>query len=369
MVGIYVPVLAKGCYTPLSPEDRKLGALPATSVVLTDIGVGPGDFLAIRAEGAFKAADNLAAELRMGAVFFGEQGEYIPPAKGALHNPFVNAAMDHPPYSPTETPDDFAVSYSSTMVDTIVRVPKKAVRIAFSVGDSSYYNNSEATTLGVRLWRPNHAKPTFAVVVTDASPKQEPDEPEFGSDELFGLDKLPEGKGFSTSPFAEAGGDDAFPQWRGWYLLSGWHPKNSEFRTKVDGPHRTHKGWDIACPGGTKLIAPVGPALFSYRWVGDDGGMAACFSFMWEGEARCLFYAHCWDSLWPVNTIINLGDQAAVSGCSGNSLTKENCGTWFTDGGRSDHVHVGLSKAPLPQKGKHIDPRNLLKWDIKTSGR
>jgi hypothetical protein len=109
--------------------------------------------------------------------------------------------------------------------------------------------------------------------------------------------------------------------------------------------------------------------MFSYQWIGEDGGMAACFSFTWKGEAHCIFYAHCWDRLWPDNTIINLGDQAAVSGCSGNSLTKENCGTWFTDGGRSDHVHVGLSKAPLPAKGKHIDPRNLLKWDIKTSGR
>ena len=111
------------------------------------------------------------------------------------------------------------------------------------------------------------------------------------------------------------------------------------------------------------LVAPVGPARF--RWYPDAGtaGRAAAFSFKHQDRIYTLFYAHCEEPLWESGTEINMGDLAARSGCSGNS---ESCGVALDEGGRTDHVHVGLKPGTeLKKSSPYFDPAIALTWNIR----
>ena len=61
---------------------------------------------------------------------------------------------------------------------------------------------------------------------------------------------------------------------------------------------------------------------------------------------------------------VNLGVPDAKSGCSGNALD-EHCGEDLSQGGRTEHVHVGLYEGELINDSRSaIDPGKVFKWSI-----
>lgn len=364
MTGKFFRVDPKGSY--LAPKgELKCG--PPTTIALASIGAVPGDYLSFQTVGSFSAGSAFPNQNGLGAVFaagnglrasgdFGQQSPIMTPATW-------------PKNIPTDIAEDFFIPSDAPV---LVRIPEGATSVQFSVPDAMFSDNEDKDgNFGVLLGKPNHPKTLTATDEQGAQPS-EPVEDWFPeafralNASLPALATWPTATETSVSHTHATGGSHAQPQYRGWYVASGWKPSQSHFDPS-GALGRKHYGWDIFAPQSSKLVAPIGPARVDVLSNPDGYGNIAAFRFLLGGKKFTLIYGHLESVTAKSGTIVRMGDVVATAGCSGNAA-KEMCGKPMKSGGRSDHVHVAAFEGELPsdKKGKPIDPASILRWTIRT---
>jgi hypothetical protein len=346
-----------GRHYPFNPRGSQFSypgypAEPPTTIKMSALGIGPGDYIGLRGSGSWQARPG-DPQKRMSGMFRSGTGGRLAPAPSGQEKEFKNWDFAPDPSKTKNFQEDFDIPYDKT---TIVRVPRSAIEIVLNSGDWKFMDNSAGPDCGVLVTLPNKKKsePLHASVKVTKGPDLE----EAALDVDFSIHPpipSPGARYFSRSPFKAAASVDSRPQWRGWYEGSGWKPDRSYW----NGRGGTHKGWDIFAPTGSKLIAPVGPCWLEFL-PGENGGFGniTAFFFSKSGKEYVAIYAHCSSFIGAGKRQIAMGEEVAFSGCSGSTVGPQ-CGTELPKGGRIDHVHVGLYEGQLIKDsppGKPIDP-------------
>jgi hypothetical protein len=336
----------RGVYTLRGPRDTK--AVAATQVKLSDLGLKPGDYVGLQVEGQFRPNDTLPPTQRLGAIFLQGSTKVAAGVFGAERSYFTPPTLFE--NIVTDISQDFDVPASPGVV---VRVPKGATALAFSVGDSFYGDNAPAGSFGVTITRPNQRTTTLA---SGPAAPAEPDIREAGL-RFPAVADLPTATHVSTSQVTSAASSETKSQWRGHYP-SGWAPAGSKYKGPRSGG--THWGWDIFAPKGSKLIAPVWPAQLTYKQSASYGLMAI-FAFKWKNKPYQIIYAHL-DQQIGADRTINGPDEVGIAGCSGNA-GGQGCGSPLVSGGRTEHVHVGFFRyADTVTDQSACNPDFILNW-------
>jgi hypothetical protein len=341
----FVSVESRGYYTVKSVQDNE--AVAATEVTLSSLGLSPGDYVGLQAEGSyFFSVHGPETGSRLGAVFKSRTAKIVPGRSGDQVE-FVTG----PTYFgeiPTDIPQDFTVPADR---EVIVRVPAGADRIAFSPGDSHYSDNRPNGAFGVRIFKPNHEGAPVRGIT---------DQPEEDAIVALGLARIdtrnvPTARSFSPNPFSSRQDTATAARWRGAY--STWRPADSRY----GGRQGTHWGWDIFSPSGSKLIAPVWPSKMTFS-ESETYGSSVIFSFKRNGKIYHISYSHLSGRIGP-ERYIDGPEEVAIVGCTGNA-NGAGCGTRYANGTRNDHVHVGLfnSSGPRPEDRFACDPAGVLNW-------
>jgi hypothetical protein len=367
------PVLVRGMYVPAMAGDA---AVNPTVIELAGIGLAPGDYIGLSAKGGWYAWNgDPNAYHRLGGVFRDKKGSRLKPGDFGQDVPFQ--FWGNPAGSFGDIPEDFDIPESQDR-QTVVRIPKGATQIAFSVGDWWVGDNCPPEVTGYGAYKCGDAK--FEVEVTEPNrPNVEAasgpeaiatDEPDIATLGVKPSDfrSYPEAKSFSASPFATASSSATDGQWRGNYPPRGaWLPNRSKYdqpRPTTTDPKRRHWGWDIFAPYNSKLVAPVWPAELRYT-TGNGFGNVAVLAFTWKKKPYWLIYAHL-NGPVGANRTITGPEVIAMAGCTQNS--DGGCGMPLRNGTRTDHVHVGLLQVPN-QNGNvadsnACDPAAVLPWKL-----
>jgi len=363
MPGKTFPVDAQGTYLTTSEDSPH----KPTTIPFQTLALSAGDYIALQEQGAFIPGQGLAPSNNLCACFFAGRRAILPAdinqQKDVVTLPAYYGGV------PTDIPEDFSVPVDSKVM---VRVPTSSTEIAFTANDA-YFADNQSADFRVLVSAPNRSHPSFDKSDVDVSARTTPDLLCFSEqDEIDFLDALdlmspgpfPVATEILKSPFAHNGDLACDPQWRGWYKLRGFSPKNSGYNPKGLGGYRAHGGWDIFAPCGTQLVAAVGPAMFSWMSGIQGLGNIAVLRFLHGGATLTLIYAH---TSAPVGAarIVAAGEVIALSGCSGNAQ-QEDCGKELPSGGFTDHVHVGLYPRTAIKPVFTIDPATLLTWNIVT---
>ena len=364
MAGKFFRVDTKGSY--LEPKSE-LKCGPPTVLTLSDIGLSPGDFIALQCTGTFSAGVNYPNQTGLGACFFAGSKPVSPGSFGQQEPIFTPPTW--PNQLSTDIEQDFFVPQNR---EIIVRVPERASRLAFSVPDSYFDDNSDQSgKFGVLVSKPN-SKLTLLANMAELESMYTQEQDIVPWEWLSYLERLipvlsewPTATGFSTSPTHTVPGSHGASQYRGWYLKSGWNPNNSKFNPAGSGS-RKHYGIDIFAPRGTTLIVPVGPCWVDLIPDVKGYGNTVAFRFLFGKEKYTCIYAHCDKFLFKTGRLASHGEVVASAGCSGNSA-EENCGIQLSSGGRTDHVHVGMYKgAVISDAASPTDPLAVLGWKPRT---
>jgi murein DD-endopeptidase MepM/ murein hydrolase activator NlpD len=362
MTGKFFRVDVTGSY--LEPRSE-LQCGPPTSLALKTLGIVAGDFLALQASGSFSAGHDYPNQTGLGACFFAGAVPVLPGNFGqqdAIYTP-----PTWPKQIATDITNDFFVPLDRQI---IVRVPATADRLVFSVPDSFFKDNTDPSgAFGVLISKPNK-KSTF-LVQTGVHLDELRDKSENDSEPLHSLRHVerllpilvdwPIAKSYSKSPTHTEDGAHGAPQYRGWYLKSGWNPSNSVFNL-TGSSSRKHFGIDIFAPNGTRLIVPVGPCRVDLLPNVKGYGNTVAFRFIKDKEKYTCIYGHCESFIFNTGRLANLGEEVAKAGCSGNS-SAENCGLQLPGGGRTDHVHVGVYKGlVISDSASPVNPLVILGW-------
>lgn len=345
------PVDPRGYYTVKSVQDNQ--AVPATRVTLSSLGLSPGDYVGLQAEGRyFFSTNGPETGSRLGAVF--RRGSTM------LHPGRFGDQADFPTWPtfygqiPTNIPQDFEILSDR---EVIVRIPPGADRIDLSVGDSHYSDNRPAGAFGVRVFKPNKE---------GAPMSGYSDPPEDDAITALGLPAIdttnaPKAQSFSPGPFSDRQEAATDPQWRGAY--STWRPADSRYAARRPG-NRVHWGWDIFAPRGSRLIAPVWPSMMTFPEYSATYGNSVVFSFKRSGKVYHIAYSHLSGRTGPERYITG-PEEVGFVGCSGNA-EGPGCGARYANGTRNDHVHVGLFRTgPRPADRAACDPAGVLKWRMR----
>ena len=368
------PVLVRGMYVPAMPGDT--GAVKPTVIALSSIGLAPGDYIGLSAKGRWYAWNGDSNPYhRLGGLFLDNKGNRLAPGAFGQVSPFQ--FWGNPGGSFGDIPEDFDIPDAQDR-QVLVRIPKGATRIAFSVGDWWVGDNCPPAVTGNGAYTCGDA--TFEVEVTEpnrpnTAPSMTPEsitagEPDVASLRLKPADipTYPEAKHFSASPFAETASTATDGQWRGNYPPSGtWLPDRSKYdrpRPTPTDPARRHWGWDIFAPFNSKLVAPVWPAELRYT-TGNGFGNVAVLAFTWKKKPYWLIYAHLNGTVGADRTITG-PEVIATAGCTQN--TDGGCGLPLRNGTRTDHVHVGFLRVPDPHgnvaDANACDPAAVLPWKL-----
>ena len=370
MVGKFFSFDPKGTYFPVTADDK---ALKPSLINLAALDVHSGDYIGLRGSGSWSPGKDLPPIQRMSGVFRKSGGAFLKPAASGQESRFDNWA---PPGGQSNDIDqDFNVSYDK---ETIVRVPDGAKEIALNSGDWHFDDNSATgADCGVLVTLPNRKRPDPSIKLDAANLDGILDEVQLDPQHLmsafagFLSAAPPEAKAFTESPFALKAGKDAFPQWRSQYWNGGgggWSPNWSQFHAAP--PPRKHMGWDIFSPVGSALVAPVGPAIINLLPNVRGYGNIITFQYSLRNVVHTLFYSHVSSMVGLGGRIVQVGEFAGYSGASGNAGTEgsgaQHGGEQCRNGGRTDHVHVGLMDGVVgPNPTVVIDPGGALGWAIR----
>lgn len=353
MVGTFRAVDPVGTYLRTSASDH---ANAATDISISSLGATEGDYVGLLGSGKFiyDHPNNNTSQSMIGCFFDGRNRK-APGEFGTEES--VNTVASFEDGVSTDVPQDFNVRFDERV---FVRIPKKASSLKLGPNDS-YFGDNRSLNYGALVTLPN-INPAKLV----ESPVIDDDDHEV--DLALPLrDNIPKATKFTRSHVDDGGNDHLSPQWRGWYKSNPghWNPKASSYgdvRVGSDGKPAFHGGWDIFAPKGSKLRACVGPAWLDILDNPGGYGSIAAMRFKWRRKTYTLIYAHC-DSIVGSAREIQAGEIIATAGCSGNSAD-QGCGTDLANGGRTDHVHIGLFEG-TKVSGRGLSPDTLLSWSIR----
>lgn len=378
-------VVVVGTFLVASAQDKRDPRWKAPTVVeLLPLNLSPGDWIGLRAFGKWNPGSGYPWSEGMAAAFLSGPTTTLSPWKGVDLPGAGVPAVNWPDGQPTRAENCFGVPTDRTL---ITRIPKGGTRLGVTAPDAFWADNSTAGYL-LRITRPNlsGAGPLFEEFQSSlvdgkmlssaccdciSGASELALDPLSDAEDAFLTASLPM-QDWSASPIKEEGVAPMHPQWRGWYA-SKFAPAASGYSQTPIPPRRDkHLGWDIFCPFGTELVAPVAPCVVARVIPNHPTWGNTVLLRAKVGTKSVIFvYAHLNDvAVKSGDRISDTKATVGTSGCSGNGADPA-CGRDGPTDARFDHVHVEvLTPEKEPPDGSTkwnpSNPQSVLgsKWSL-----